>query len=134
MEKEKDLYISFERSLLNLKIHIVEKAETLTDIAIKYHTAFEKLIKLNPQIANTNMIMPGMKIKIPSKTKKISNIKENDEFTNLTRNIVLSLDVPMYTIDNYQYDLSNKMSNQLSSEAETQYCPHCLQSIQVSPN
>lgn len=112
-----------------MKIHIVEKEETLTDIAKKYHTDFEKLIKLNPQIANSNIIMPGMKIKIPSKTKKLSNIKENDEFTNLTRNNVLSLDVPMYTIDNYQYDLSNKISNQLSSADETQYCPHCLQAI-----
>src|SRR5699024_3356428 len=120
---------SFEKSLLNMKIHIVEKEETLTDIAKKYHTDFEKLIKLNPQIANSNIIMPGMKIKIPSKTKKLNNIKENDEFTNLTRNNVLSLDVPMYAIDNDQYNLSNKIYNQLSSADETQYCPPCLQAI-----
>src|SRR5699024_7766057 len=108
---------------------IVEKEETLTDIAKKYNTDLEKLIKLNPQIANSNINMPGMIIKIPSKINKLNKIKEKDEFTNLKRNNVLSLDVPMYTIDNDQYDLSNKISNQLSSADETQYCPHCLQAI-----
>src|SRR5690625_3825889 len=55
----------------NLKIHIVKKGDTIWDIAKKYGVDFEEVKELNPQISSPDMIMPGMKIKIPSTTKPV---------------------------------------------------------------
>ncbi|MBE3569161.1 MAG: SafA/ExsA family spore coat assembly protein [Bacillales bacterium] len=48
-----------------MKIHIVQKGDTLWTIAKKYGVSFEELKKINSQLSNPEMIMPGMKIKIP---------------------------------------------------------------------
>ncbi|MEH6944270.1 SafA/ExsA family spore coat assembly protein, partial [Bacillus sp. JJ722] len=48
-----------------MKIHIVQKGDTLWKLAKKYGVHFEELKKLNSQLSNPDMIMPGMKIKIP---------------------------------------------------------------------
>jgi spore coat assembly protein SafA len=48
-----------------VKIHIVQKGDTLWKLAKKYGVNFEELKKLNSQLSNPDMIMPGMKIKIP---------------------------------------------------------------------
>ncbi|NRG30435.1 SafA/ExsA family spore coat assembly protein [Bacillus circulans] len=49
-----------------VKIHIVQKGDTLWEIAKKYGVNFEELKSLNSQLTNTDMIMPGMKIKVPT--------------------------------------------------------------------
>ncbi|SLL32511.1 Morphogenetic protein safA [Mycobacteroides abscessus subsp. abscessus] len=49
-----------------MKIHIVQKGDTLWKIAKKYGVNFEELKALNSQLSNTDMIMPGMKIKVPT--------------------------------------------------------------------
>jgi morphogenetic protein associated with SpoVID len=49
-----------------VKIHIVQKGDTLWKIAKKYGVNFEELKKMNTQLSNPDMIMPGMKIKIPT--------------------------------------------------------------------
>jgi len=49
-----------------VKIHIVQKGDTLWKIAKKYGVNFEELKSLNSQLSNTDMIMPGMKIKVPT--------------------------------------------------------------------
>ncbi|MGN7195297.1 spore coat assembly protein ExsA, partial [Bacillus mycoides] len=49
-----------------MKIHIVQKGETLWKIAKKYGVDFETLKKTNTQLSNPDLIMPGMKIKVPS--------------------------------------------------------------------
>lgn len=49
-----------------MKIHVVKKGDTLYDLAQKYHVELEKLIEMNPQIADPNKIDVGMKVKIPS--------------------------------------------------------------------
>lgn len=54
-----------------LKIHIVRKGDTLWEIAKQYGVDFEELKKTNPQLSSPDMIMPGMKIKIPSGTKSV---------------------------------------------------------------
>ncbi|WP_029326492.1 SafA/ExsA family spore coat assembly protein [Bacillus sp. m3-13] len=46
-----------------MKIHIVQKGDTLWKIAQKYNVNFEELKKSNSQLSNPDMIMPGMKIK-----------------------------------------------------------------------
>jgi morphogenetic protein associated with SpoVID len=49
-----------------VKIHIVQKGDTLWKIAKKYGVNFEELKKMNTQLSNPDMIMPGMKIKVPT--------------------------------------------------------------------
>ncbi|PFK30109.1 hypothetical protein COI93_22870, partial [Bacillus cereus] len=49
-----------------MKIHIVQKGDTLWKIAKKYGVDFETLKKANTQLSNPDLIMPGMKIKVPS--------------------------------------------------------------------
>ncbi|ENH96584.1 hypothetical protein J416_09981 [Gracilibacillus halophilus YIM-C55.5] len=53
-----------------MKIHIVQQDETLWKIAQKYGVHVDDLIAANPQISNPDMIMPGMKIKVPTSTNK----------------------------------------------------------------
>ncbi|WP_194241264.1 SafA/ExsA family spore coat assembly protein [Bacillus fonticola] len=48
-----------------MKIHIVQKGDTLWKIAKKYGVNFEEVKKMNAQLSNPDMIMPGMKIKVP---------------------------------------------------------------------
>ncbi|GAK11300.1 SafA/ExsA family spore coat assembly protein [Geomicrobium sp. JCM 19039] len=50
-----------------MKIHIVQKGDTLWNLAKKYDVGFEELKAANTQLANPDMVMPGMKIKIPGK-------------------------------------------------------------------
>jgi len=54
-----------------LKIHIVQKGDTLWEIAQKYDVDFDTLVQLNAHLASPEMIMPGMKIKIPTNAKTI---------------------------------------------------------------
>lgn len=49
-----------------MKIHIVQKGDTLWKIAKKYGVNFEELKNVNAQLSNPDLIMPGMKIKVPS--------------------------------------------------------------------
>ncbi|MFO6496485.1 MULTISPECIES: SafA/ExsA family spore coat assembly protein [Bacillus] len=49
-----------------MKIHIVQKGDTLEKIAERYEVDFQELKKLNSQLSNPDLIMPGMKIKVPS--------------------------------------------------------------------
>ena len=49
-----------------MKIHIVQKGDTLWNISKKYGVNFDELKKMNAQLSNPEMIMPGMKIKVPT--------------------------------------------------------------------
>lgn len=59
-----------------MKIHIVQKGDTLWEIANTYDVSFEELIQLNSHLSSPDMIMPGMKIKIPSSTKHVKQEKD----------------------------------------------------------
>ncbi|KHE70325.1 hypothetical protein LD39_11745 [Halobacillus sp. BBL2006] len=54
-----------------VRIHIVQKGDTLWKIAKKYGVDFEELKSVNTQLSNPDMIMPGMKIKVPQGTKQV---------------------------------------------------------------
>ncbi|MCS7458706.1 LysM peptidoglycan-binding domain-containing protein [Paenibacillus doosanensis] len=54
-----------------MKIHMVKKGESLYQIAQKYNVDLDKLIELNPQIADPNVIDVGMKVKIPNAPKPV---------------------------------------------------------------
>ena len=56
----------FRGGLCTVKIHIVQKGDTLWKIAQKYGVDFNELKQVNTQLSNPDMIMPGMKIKIPT--------------------------------------------------------------------
>lgn len=58
---------------MTLKIHIVQKGDTLWKIAQKYGANFEELKKMNSQLSNPDMIMPGMKIKVPTGGVPVTN-------------------------------------------------------------
>ncbi|WP_025027392.1 SafA/ExsA family spore coat assembly protein [Caldalkalibacillus mannanilyticus] len=49
-----------------MKIHIVQKGDTLWNLAEKYGVDFESLKQANAHLSDPDMIMPGMKIKIPT--------------------------------------------------------------------
>jgi len=46
------------------KVYVVKKGDTLSEIAKKYSTSVDKLVKIN-KIKNKNLIFPGQKIKLP---------------------------------------------------------------------
>lgn len=49
-----------------MRIHIVQKGDSLWTIANQYGVDFEELKAANQQLANENEIMPGMKIYLPN--------------------------------------------------------------------
>jgi|SRR5690625_39052 len=54
-----------------MKIHIVQKGDTLWNLSKKYNVDFQALKNANSQLANPDLIMPGMKIKIPVDKKQV---------------------------------------------------------------
>lgn len=62
-----------------MKIHIVQKGESLWEIAKLYGVDFEKIQEVNPQLSSADMIMPGMKIMIPQESKTILKEKKAKE-------------------------------------------------------
>lgn len=62
-----------------MRIHIVQKGDTLWKIAQKYNVDFEQLKQLNSHLANPDYILPGMKIKIPAKKETHMQKKEYPE-------------------------------------------------------
>ncbi|HEY9577775.1 MAG TPA: SafA/ExsA family spore coat assembly protein, partial [Pseudobacillus sp.] len=49
-----------------MRIHIVQKGDTLWTIAKKYGVNFDELKRLNAQLSNPDLIMAGMKIRVPT--------------------------------------------------------------------
>ncbi len=60
-----------------MRIHIVQKGDILFDIAEKYGVSLDDIISMNPQLSSPDMIMPGMKIKIPTESKQIRQRESN---------------------------------------------------------
>ncbi|MFJ7369770.1 LysM peptidoglycan-binding domain-containing protein [Lysinibacillus sp. NPDC098008] len=55
-----------------MRIHIVQKGDTLWKIAKEYGISFEDLKRLNVHLANPDYIVPGMEIILPEKINKES--------------------------------------------------------------
>ncbi|MGM8212985.1 SafA/ExsA family spore coat assembly protein [Virgibacillus sp. W0430] len=70
-----------------MKIHIVQKGDTLWEIAKQYGVAFEELKQMNAQVASPDMIMPGMKVKIPSSAKQVKKQMGKEQAIKQTENI-----------------------------------------------
>ncbi|MBS3679461.1 SafA/ExsA family spore coat assembly protein [Ornithinibacillus massiliensis] len=54
-----------------MKIHIVQKGDTMWELSKKYGVDFEALKAANSHISSPDMIMPGMKIRIPTNAKTV---------------------------------------------------------------
>ncbi len=67
--------VNGEGSRMVLKIHIVQKGETLRKIADHYTCTVEEIAKINPQLSKPNQVLPGMKLRIPSDSKKVRGAK-----------------------------------------------------------
>ncbi|MBU5593583.1 SafA/ExsA family spore coat assembly protein [Amphibacillus sp. MSJ-3] len=55
-----------------MKIHVVQKGDTLWNLSKKYNVDFQELKAVNSQLANPDLVMPGMKIKIPIEKKQVT--------------------------------------------------------------
>lgn len=55
-----------------MKIHIAQKGDTLWNLSKKYNVDFQTLKGANTQLANPDIIMPGMKIRIPTDKKQVT--------------------------------------------------------------
>lgn len=62
-----------ERSLVHLKIYLAKKGDTFLKVAEDFNVDIDILTQVNSQIAEPEMLMPGMKIKIPQKRKQVKN-------------------------------------------------------------
>lgn len=66
-----------------MKIHIVKKGETLKEIAARYKIDLTELRAMNTQIQDPENLLPGMKIRIPTKSSTVKKAvevrQENDE-------------------------------------------------------
>ncbi|WP_430785033.1 LysM peptidoglycan-binding domain-containing protein [Virgibacillus flavescens] len=54
-----------------MKIHVVKKGDTLWEIAKQHNVDFKQLKEMNSQLSSPDMIMPGMKIKVPTNAKPV---------------------------------------------------------------
>lgn len=54
-----------------MKIHIVQKGDTLWELSKKYGVDFEELKAANSHLSSPDMVMPGMKIRIPTTAKAV---------------------------------------------------------------
>ncbi|WP_198946031.1 SafA/ExsA family spore coat assembly protein [Terribacillus sp. 7520-G] len=54
-----------------MKIHIVQKGDTMWSIANKYGVSFDELREMNGHIREPELAVPGMKLKIPTTTKAV---------------------------------------------------------------
>ncbi|WP_176222189.1 LysM peptidoglycan-binding domain-containing protein [Tuberibacillus sp. Marseille-P3662] len=62
-----------------MKIYVVQKGDTMYEIAQKHGIALETVKKANPQIKNPDNLQPGMKLKIPSTSKAVKKEKPKKE-------------------------------------------------------
>ncbi len=59
------------------KRYIIKQGETLYQIASRHGINLRKLLKMNPQITDPEMIFPGMAIEVPATRQELETIKVN---------------------------------------------------------
>lgn len=59
-----------------MRVHIVQKGDTLWKIAKQYAIGFDELKRLNAHLANPDYIVPGMEIYLPAMQKEKEIMKE----------------------------------------------------------
>ncbi|SDI92957.1 SafA/ExsA family spore coat assembly protein [Salimicrobium halophilum] len=59
-----------------MRIHIVQKGDTLWQIANKYNVDLEVLKQMNAHLSDPDVLMPGMKIQLPAEMQKKEQWKQ----------------------------------------------------------
>ena len=65
-----------EGGIFLVKVHVVQKGDTLWKISRQYGISFEDLKRVNAHLANPDYIVPGMKIFLPDKAKGMGEVKQ----------------------------------------------------------
>lgn len=65
-----------------IKYYIVQRGDTLSEIALKYHTTVDELVRIN-NIKNKNMIKVGQKIILPNEEKYI--VQKGDTLSKIAK-------------------------------------------------
>ncbi|WP_019414060.1 LysM peptidoglycan-binding domain-containing protein [Paenisporosarcina sp. TG20] len=60
-----------------MHVHVVQKGDTLWKISKQYGVSFDEVKRLNAHLANPDYIVAGMKIFVPEKSAKNSEMKEH---------------------------------------------------------
>lgn len=71
-----------------MKFHIVKKGESMQTIANKYNMRLDELMQMNKQIAKSDLILPGMKIKIPFEKNVLNELTVSQEKTGSEKDLV----------------------------------------------
>lgn len=108
-----------ERSLLLLRIYIVQKGDTLFEIANNHEIPLDELIAANPQLASPDAIVPGMKIKIPSEVKVLRDEEVDDRSAKGEVRTSQVNERPIGEASESMYDDSNKPFNQPAQFRDT---------------
>ncbi|WP_112181470.1 SafA/ExsA family spore coat assembly protein [Paraliobacillus zengyii] len=107
-----------------MKIHIVQKGDTLWNLAQKYGVNFEEVKQLNAQLADPNQIMPGMKIKIPTSTKQVQKQPVNDKTMHPYKDVSKKAQPVMYEDDTKK---TTPVKKQMPVKAEPMPVPQPIQ-------
>ena len=62
------LFFTSQSEAATTTTHIVKSGDTMWKIAVKYQAGCQEIIDANPQVANPNLIYPGQKLNIPTKS------------------------------------------------------------------
>lgn len=118
--------LKYRKEFSLLKIHIVQKGDTLWNLAQKYGVSFEEVKQLNAQLADPNQIMPGMKIKIPTSTKQVQQQQKpvNDKTMHPYKDTSKKAQPVMYGDDTKK---TTPVKKQMPAKAEPMPMPQPIQ-------
>jgi peptidoglycan endopeptidase LytE len=49
----------------NLAIYVVQRGDTLSELAVRFDTTIDRLLKLNPEVEKASLIYEGQRLKVP---------------------------------------------------------------------
>lgn len=81
-DSDKDKVMIYKQETNHDIEYIVQKGDTLTSIAQKYNTTYQKLAEYN-NISNPNLILIGQVIKIPNNSKIIYTVQKGDTLSSI---------------------------------------------------
>ncbi|SDC21211.1 SafA/ExsA family spore coat assembly protein [Shouchella lonarensis] len=118
-----------------MRIHIVQKGDTLWKLAKKYEVDYEQLKEANHALSNPEMLMPGMKVKVPTGTVAVR--KESQQTTEEKNEPVISIKGSTKERDEQSYDEMNQSSAQetmTQTHVSNQRAPQPLPPRPACPN
>ncbi|RPF55508.1 LysM peptidoglycan-binding domain-containing protein [Aquisalibacillus elongatus] len=121
-----------------MKIHVVQKGETIRDIANEYDLSIEELKEMNRHIDFNQDLMPKMKVKVPLKepvfADRSSDINVNDKRLAPPHNPDKPKALPRIAEDEYVF--SDKLISSIDDDQDNEFIQQFLpeQYVQWDPN